>query len=43
MSVPELSKEEKEIPKDFEAGDEFRSVLTSRRKKMLQVAAKETF
>ncbi|MFQ5659290.1 MAG: CopG family antitoxin [Gammaproteobacteria bacterium] len=42
MSEPKLSKEEKEILKDFEAG-EFKSVLTSRRKKMLQAAAQETF
>ena len=42
MSNPKLSKEEKEILKDFEAG-EFKSVLTSRRKKMLQEAAEEAF
>jgi len=42
MSNPKLSKEEKEILKDFEAG-EFKSVLTSKRKKMLQEAAEETF
>jgi len=42
MSKPKLSKEEKEILKDFEAG-EFESVLTPRRKKMLQAAAEETF
>jgi len=42
MSDPKLSKEEKQILKDFEAG-EFKSVLTPRRKKMLQVAAEETF
>ena len=42
MSNPKLSKEEKEILKDYEAG-EFKSVLTSKRKKMLQEAAEETF
>ena len=42
MTKPELSKEEKEVLKDFEAG-EFKSVLTPRRKKMLQAAAEETF
>ena len=42
MSEPKLSNEEKEILKGFEAG-EFKSVLTSRRKKMLQAAAEETF
>jgi len=42
MSEPKLSKEEKEILKSFEAG-EFKSVLTPRRKKMLQAAAEETF
>ena len=42
MSNPKLSKEEKEILKDFEAG-EFKSVLTPKRKKMLQEAAEETF
>ena len=42
MSNPKLSKEEKEILKDFETG-ELRSVLTPRRKKMLQEAAEETF
>ena len=42
MNDPKLSKEEKEILKDFEAG-EFKSVLTPRRKKMLQAAAEETF
>jgi len=42
MTEPKLSKEEKEILKDFEAG-EFKSVLTPRRKKMLQAAAEETF
>ncbi len=42
MTKPKLSKEEKEILKDFEAG-EFKSVLTPRRKKTLQTAAEETF
>ncbi|HHI93225.1 MAG TPA: hypothetical protein ENK04_06885 [Gammaproteobacteria bacterium] len=42
MTKPKLNKEEKEILKDFEAG-EFKSVLTPRRKKMLQTAAEETF
>jgi len=42
MTSARLSKEEKEILKDFEAG-ELRSVLTPRRKRMLQVAAEETF
>ena len=42
MSEIKLSKEEKEILKEFEAG-EFKSVLTPRRKKMLQAAAEETF
>ncbi len=42
MNDIKLSKEEKEILKDFEAG-EFKSVLTPRRKKMLQTAAEETF
>ncbi len=42
MSDPNLSKEEKEILKVFEAG-EFKSVLTPRRKKLLQSAAEETF
>jgi len=42
MTESKLSKEEKEILKNFEAG-EFRSVLTPRRKKMLQAAAEETF
>jgi len=42
MSDLKLSKEEKEILKDFEAGA-LKSVLTPRRKKMLQAAAKETF
>ena len=42
MSEPKLSKEEKEILKDFEAG-EFKSVLTPKRKQMLQATAEETF
>ncbi len=42
MSDPNLSKEEKQILKDFEAG-EFKSILTPKRKKMLQAAAEETF
>ena len=37
-----LNEEEKSILKDFDAG-EFNSVLTPKRKKMLQVAAEETF
>ena len=42
MSNPKLNKEEKEILADFEAG-EFISVLTPKRRKMLQAAAEETF
>ncbi len=42
MSNPKLNKEEKEILKDFEAG-EFKSVLTARRRKMLRATAEETF
>ncbi|MEA3410150.1 MAG: hypothetical protein U9R74_01255 [Pseudomonadota bacterium] len=42
MSEPKLSKEEKEILNAFEAG-ELKSVLTPKRKKMLQAAAEETF
>ncbi|GBE10123.1 hypothetical protein BMS3Bbin12_00575 [bacterium BMS3Bbin12] len=42
MSDLKLNKEEKEILKDFEAG-EFKSVLTPKRKKMLQSIAEETF
>jgi len=42
MSKPKLTKEEKEILKDFEAG-EFKSVLTPKRKKYLQAIAEETF
>ncbi|MBT8123994.1 MAG: hypothetical protein KJO81_04125 [Gammaproteobacteria bacterium] len=42
MTENTLSKEEKAILKDFEAG-EFKSVLTPKRKRMLQAAAEETF
>ena len=42
MSDPKLSNEEKQILEDFEAG-EFKSILTPKRKKMLQAAAEETF
>jgi predicted DNA binding CopG/RHH family protein len=42
MSKPKLNKDEKEILRDFEAG-EFESVLTSRRKKYIQALAEETF
>ena len=42
MSEMKLSKEEKEIVKAFEAG-EYKSVLSSKRRKMLQAAAEETF
>ncbi len=42
MNESKLSKEEKEILEDFEAG-EFKSVLTPERRKMLQAIAKETF
>lgn len=42
MSKPKLTKEEKEILKDFEAG-EFESALTPKRKKYLQSVAEETF
>ena len=38
MSKPKLTKDEKEILKDFETG-EFESVLTSRRKKYIQASA----
>ena len=38
MSKLKLSKEEKEILKDFEAG-EFKSVLTPKRKKDIQASA----
>ena len=42
MSNPKLSKEEQQILNDFTAG-EFKSVLTPKRKEMLQAAAEETF
>ncbi len=42
MSKSRLTREEKEILKDFEAG-EFESVLTSKRKKYIQKVAEETF
>ena len=42
MSKSKLNKKEKEILKDFEAG-EFKSVLTQKRKKNLQAIAEETF
>ena len=42
MNKSKLDKEEKEILKDFEAG-EFKSVLTPKRKKFLQASAEETF
>ncbi len=42
MSKVKLTKEEREILKDFEAG-EFKSVLTPKRKKAVQAAAEETF
>jgi predicted DNA binding CopG/RHH family protein len=42
MSNPKLNKEEKQILNDFEAGD-FKSLLTPKRKKMLQATAEETF
>jgi predicted DNA binding CopG/RHH family protein len=42
MSKSKLNKDEKEILRDFEAG-EFESVLTSRRKKYIQALAEETF
>ena len=42
MSKLKLSKEEKELLKDFEAG-EFRSVLAPDRKKEIAKAAEETF
>ena len=42
MTKTILSKEEESILKDFEAG-EFKSVLTPKRKKILQAAAEETF
>ena len=42
MSKSKLNKDEKEILKDFEAG-EFESVLTPKRKKYIQASAEETF
>ena len=42
MSKLKLNKEEQEILNDFEAG-EFKSVLTSKRRKFLQNVAEETF
>jgi predicted DNA binding CopG/RHH family protein len=42
MSKVKLTKEERDILKDFEAG-EFKSVLTPKRKKTVQAAAEETF
>ncbi len=42
MKNSKLNKEEKEILKDFEAG-EFKSRLTPKRKKELQAIAEETF
>jgi len=42
MNESKLSKEEKEILADFEAG-KFKSMLTPKRRKMLQAAAEETF
>ena len=42
MSKPKLSKDEKEILKDFEAG-EFESVITPKRRKSIQASAEETF
>ena len=42
MNESKLSREEKEILKDFEAG-EFKSVLIPERKEMLQAAAEKTF
>jgi len=42
MNDSKLSEEEKQILQDFEAG-EFKSVLTQKRKEMLQVTAEETF
>ena len=42
MNGPKLSDEEKQILNDFEAG-EFKSVLTPKRKEMLQMTAEETF
>jgi predicted DNA binding CopG/RHH family protein len=42
MSNAKLKKEEKEILKDFES-NQFRSVLSSKRKKYVQTIAEETF
>jgi len=42
MNDYKLSEEEKQILNDFEAG-EFKSVLTPKRKEMLQMTAEETF
>ena len=42
MSNIELRKEEKEILKDFES-NQFKSVLSSKRKKYVQAVAEETF
>ena len=42
MGKTKLSKEEQKILEDFEAG-EFKSVLTSERRKFLQTVAQETF
>ncbi len=42
MNDIKLSKEEKQILDDFEAG-QFNSILTSKRRKILQATAAETF
>jgi len=42
MSKLELNREERQILKDFEEG-KFKSVLTTKRKEMLQATAEETF
>ncbi len=42
MSKLKLSKDEKEILNDYESG-EFKSVLTSKRKKFIQTIAENTF
>ena len=42
MTEPKLSREEKQILEDFEAG-KFKSVLTPERKKSLQAIAENTF
>jgi len=42
MSNTKLSKEEKDILKDFES-NQFKSVLTSKRKKYIKAVAEETF